>query len=71
MSIRSYKDPTRRLFVIVQQKYDDEQVTFFYMVESIQELSSILPIFPIIFEIRLGMNVDRYFRSSYTIGTYG
>ena len=71
MSLLSYKDTTRKLFVMVQQRYDDEPVTFSYMVESSQEVASILPILPLILEGRLGMNVAQYFRSSCTIGTDG
>ena len=71
MSLLSYKDPTRKLFVMVQQTYDDEPVTFSYMAESSQEVASILPILPLLLEGRLGMNVSQYFRSSCTIGTDG
>ena len=71
MSLLSHKDPTRKLFVMIQQTYDDEPVTFSYMAESSQEVASILPILPLLLEGRLGMNVSQYFRSSCTIGTDG
>ena len=69
MSLKSYKDPTKGLFVMVQQQYDDEPVTFSYMAEVSQEVADILPILPLLLAGRLGLTVSRYFRSSYTIGT--
>ena len=53
---------------MVQQQYDNEPVTFSYMVEISQEVAAILPILPLLLEGRLEMNVSRYFRSFY-IGT--
>ena len=71
MSLKSHSDPAKGLFVMVQQEYDDEPVTFSYMAEVSQEVAAILPILPLLLEGRLGMNVSQYFRSSYTIGTDG
>ena len=56
---------------MVQQTYDNEPVTFSYMVELIQGVASILPILPLLLEGRLGMNVAHYFRLSCTIGIDG
>ena len=69
MSLKSYKDQTKGLFVMVQQQYNDEPVTFSYIIEVSQEVVAILPILPLLPEGRLGMKVARYFRSSYSIGT--
>ena len=66
MSLKSYSNPTKCLFVMVQQEYDNEPVIFSYMAEVNQEVAAILPILPVILEGRLGMNVSQYFRSSYT-----
>ena len=71
MSLKSRRDPTKGLLVMVQHEYDDESVTFSYMAEVNQEVAAILPILPLLLEGRLGMNVSQYFRSSYTIGTEG
>ena len=71
MSLKSHSDPTKGLFVVIQQEYDDETVTFLYITEVNQEVLAILPILPLLLEGRLGMNVSQYFRSSYTIGTEG
>ena len=71
MSLLSHKDITRKLFIMVQQTYADEPVTFSYIAESSQEVASILPILPPILEGLLGMNVAHYFKSSGTIGTDG
>ena len=71
MSLKSHRDPTKGLFVIVQQKYNDELVTFSYMKEVNQKVAAILPIFPLLLEGRLWMNISQYFRSSYTIETEG
>ena len=67
-SLKSYKDSTKGLFVMVQQQYDDELVMFSYMAEVSQEVAAILPILQLLLEERLGMNVSRYFRLSYSIG---
>ena len=67
MSIRSHKDSTKKLNVMVQQLYDNDPVTFSYIAEVSQEVAAILPILPLFLEGRLGMNVKMYFRSSYTI----
>jgi len=64
MSLKSYKDPTKGLFVMVQQQYDDEPVTFSYMAEVSQEVAGILLILPLLLEGRLRLTVSRYFRSS-------
>ena len=56
---------------MVQQEYDDESVTFLYMAEVSHEVVVNLPIPPLFLEGRLGMNVSRYLRSSYTIETKG
>ena len=69
MSLKSHRDPTKGLFVMVQQKYDDEPVPFSYMTEVNQEVATILPILPLLLEGRLGMHFSQYFRSSYTIDT--
>ena len=53
MSLPSHTDPTRKPFVMVQQTYFVEPVTFFYMAESSQEVASILPILPLLLEGRL------------------
>ena len=53
---------------MVQQQYDDELVMFSYMAEVSQEVAAILPILQLLLEERLGMNVSRYFRLSYSIG---
>ena len=71
MSLLSHKDITKKLFIMVQQTYADEPVTFSYIAESSQEVASILPILPPILEGLLGMNVAHYFKSSGTIGTDG
>ena len=71
MSLKSYKDPMKGLFVMVQQQYDDVPVTFSYMVEVRQEVAAILPILPLLLKGRLCMKVARYFRSSYSIGIEG
>jgi len=71
MSLKSYKDPTKGLFVMVQQQSDDKPVTLFYMAKITQELAAILPILPLLLKGRLGMKASRYFRSSYSIGTEG
>ena len=61
MSLLSHKDPTRKSFVMIQHTYDNEPVTFSYMAESSQEVSSILPILPLLLEGRLGIKVAHYF----------
>ena len=61
MRLKSYKDSTKGLFVMVQQQYDDELVTFSYMVEVSQEVVAILAILPLLLEGRLVMTVYRYF----------
>ena len=71
MSLKPHRDPTKGLFVMVQQKYDDESVTFSYLEEVNQEVAVILPILILLLEGRLGMNVSQYSRSSYTIRTEG
>ena len=71
MSLKSHRDPTKGLFVMVQQEYDNEPVTFSYMAEVNQEVTTLLHILPLLHEGRLGVNVSQYFRSSYTIGTEG
>ena len=71
MSLKSYKDQTKGLFVMVQQQYNDEPVTFSYIIEVSQEVAAILPILPLLLKGRLGMKVSRYFRSSYSIWTEG
>ena len=48
MSIKSHRDPAKGLFVMVQQEYDDEPVTFSYMAEVNQEVAAILPILPLL-----------------------
>ena len=45
MSLKLYKDPTKSLFVMAQQQYVDEPVTFSYMAEVSQEVVCILPYF--------------------------
>ena len=69
MSLKSYEDLTKGLFVVAKQKYDDEPVTFSYMAEISQEVAAVLPIIPLLLKGRLGMTVSRYFRSSYSIET--
>ena len=71
ISLLSHKDPTRKLFFMVQQTYDDEPVLFSCMEKSSQEVASILPILSLLLEGWLGMNVAHYFRSSCTIGNDG
>ena len=71
MSLKSYKDQTKGLFVMVQQQYDDEPLTFFYMTKVSQEVVAILSIRSLLLEGLLDMKVSRYFRSSYSIGTEG
>ena len=46
MSLKSHRDPTKGLFVMVQQKYDDEPVPFSYMTEVNQEVATIYLSFP-------------------------
>ena len=58
MSLKSHCDPTKSLFVMVQQEYYDEPVNFSYMAEVNQEVATILPILPLLLEERLGMNVS-------------
>ena len=67
MNLKSSKDPTKGLFVMVQQQYDDEPVTFSYMDDVSQEVAAILLLLPLLLEERLGMKVSHYFRSSYSI----
>ena len=71
MSLKSHRDPTKGLFMMVQQEYGDEPVTFSYMTEVNQEVVAILFVLPLLLEGRLGMNIFQYFRSSYTISTEG
>ena len=71
MSLKSYKDPTKGLFVVIQQQYDYEPDTFSYMVEVSQKVAGILPILPLILEGRLCLIVSCSFRSSYSIETEG
>ena len=56
-----------KIFVMVHQLYNDEPVAFSYMVEVSQEVIAIIFILTLLLEGRLGMNVNRYFRSLYTI----
>ena len=44
MSLESYKNPTKGLFVMVQQQDYDESVTCSYMAEVSQKVAGILPI---------------------------
>ena len=67
-SLKSHRDQ-KRLFVMVQQEYDDEPVAFSYMTEVNQEVAAILHILLLLLEGRLGMNFPQYFHFSYTIGT--
>ena len=71
MSLKSHRDLTKEILVVIQQEYDDAPVTFSCMAEVDQEVAGMLPIFPLLLEGWLGMNVSRYFCSSYTIGTEG
>ena len=71
MSLKSHIDPTKGIFVLVQQEYDDEPVIFLYMKEVNQEVVVISHILPLLLEGRLGMNFSQYFYSSYTIGIQG
>ena len=71
ISLRSHEDPTKTLCVMIQQKYDNDLVTFFCMIDVSQEVSSLLPILPLLLDHILGMKVDNFFRSTYTIGTEG
>ena len=59
MSLRSHKDKTNKILVIVKHLYDDESVTFSYMMEVGQEVAVILPILLLLLEGRLGMNFTR------------
>ena len=68
MSLKSHCDPTKGLFVMVQQEYYDEPVNFSYMAEVNQEVVAILPLLPLLLERRLEMNFSQYFRYYYTIG---
>ena len=54
---------------MVHQLYNDKPVAFSYMVEVSQEVIAIIFILPLLLEGRLGMNVNMYFCSLYTIGT--
>ena len=56
---------------MVQQQYDDEPLTFFYMAKVSQEVAAILSILSLLLEGLLDMKVSRYFRLSYSIGTEG
>ena len=58
MSLKPHRDPTKDLYVMVQQNYDDEPVTFSYMTEVNQEVAAILPILSLLLEGQLGMNVS-------------
>ena len=58
MSLKSHRDPTKGLFVMAQQEYDDEPVTFSYMAKVNQEVAAILSILSLLLEGRLGMNVS-------------
>ena len=55
MSLKFYKDLTKGLFVTIRQQYDDEPVTFSYMVEVSQDIAAILPTLPLLLEGRLVM----------------
>ena len=44
MDLKSYKYPTKELFVMAKQKYDDDPVTFSYMAEVRHEMAAVLPI---------------------------
>ena len=46
MSLKSYRDHTKGLFVMVQQEYDDELVTLSYMVEVTKKLQLFYLSFP-------------------------
>ena len=71
MSLKSYKDPTKGICVMVQQQYDDESITLSCMSKVNQEVACILPMLPLLLKGRLGLKVSRYFRSSYSIGIEG
>lgn len=45
-SLKYHKDPTKGIFVMVQQEYDDNSVTFSYMVEVNQDIATIYQPFP-------------------------
>ena len=53
----------------IQQTYDDKLFTVSYIVEVSQEEATILLVLPLLLEGRLGIKVDKSFRSTYTIGT--
>ena len=71
MCLKSHRDPTKGLFVMIQHDYDDELVILLHMVEVSLEVAAISPILLLVLEGRLGINVSRFFHSSYTIGTEG
>ena len=60
MSLKSHRDPTKGLFVMIQQEYDDELVIFSYLAEVNQVVAAILHILPSLLEGSLGMNVSHY-----------
>ena len=42
MSLKSHRGPIKRLFLMIQQEYDDKPVVFSYMAEVNQEVAAIL-----------------------------
>ena len=50
MSLKSHRDLTKEILVVIQQEYDDAPVTFSCMAEVDQEVAGMLPIFPLLLE---------------------
>ena len=71
MILKSHRDLTKGVLIIVQHYCDDEPVTLSYIAIVSQDIATILPILQLLLDDRLGRNVSRYFQSFSTIGREG
>ena len=68
---RSTDDPTQRLFLMVEQDYEDFPTKFSYLASVQDEVSAILPVLPLILVGRLGPAANAWFLPTHTLGTDG
>ena len=68
---RSCNDLDQRLFILVEQEYEDAPVKFSYSASLENEVDSILPVLPLILIGRLGERARQWFLDTHIRGTRG
>jgi hypothetical protein len=68
---RSSEDPSQRLFVMVEQDFEECPTKFSYLSALQDEVSAILPVLPLILVGLLGPEAAAWFMPSHTLGTDG